>query len=419
MESPVRGVRFRHANDRPPIALLSAGADAGPQRVSAIRRAVCAGGWNCVPVAVEGEELLQVSGFEKEAELLSFLQNFHFAEGKPAFTAEPGDNPTRTSGEWLQDTSQKLAGWANAVGDVSLLLSGIASGRSKEITSGALYTTGAGILAAYGNVKTERHLREVAEKTAKFLKSQAGNLPEECGLFHILQEKREGALPTIDRFLARYPTQSMIGIYTLGAMTMLQSGIKNRDPWGIAYGANSTLAGAASILVPEKKAGAAKPPAESPVGRLFDWFQEKPLRMVGYAYILSDIALGMSAYREYKTNPKQKGYIFKFISAATFTVGSLMLAMSNKDHTNADGKFDDDEQRRITALAAEAIARQPQAMQEALVCNVAGFLAGQGEMRGTAQDIGEAIREQLAHMRSNPWVARAEAGALIVPAHYK
>jgi|GEM_PF-7021762 len=416
--SPVTEVTFRHASDRAPIALLSVAEGTPPDQVSTIRRAMDSGGWSAAPVTVDGRELLQVSGFQKEQQLLSFMQNYHFSEGKPDYMPEAGDNAKRTAGEWLQQTSLKTAGVLNLIGDGALLGSGFLNGRSREVTAGALYTGGALVLAKYGNVKTEHHVREVLERTGKFLKQQAAVLPEDCGLFSIMKQQREGAFASAENLLYRYPSQVMLGAYTLGAMTMLHSGIKQKDPYGIAYGASSVGFKGASLLIPEKQKTAEEKKASAqhgPVHSLFDWIQEKPLRLFGYGSMVTDILLGMSAFREYKANPKQRGYIFKFITTGTYLLADAMMAISSKNYANDAGKFDTEEQRQIFALTAESISCQPKEMREALVNHVAGFLADQPEMNGSAGDIAQGITEQMNHMARNPWTARAASEPLDQP----
>ena len=59
---------------------------------------------------------------------------------------------------------------------------------------------------------------------AEYLKSQAADLPEECGLYSILRDHRRGLLTKAEDFFYRYPSQTMLGAYTLGAASMLQSG---------------------------------------------------------------------------------------------------------------------------------------------------------------------------------------------------
>lgn len=409
--SLLQRVRFSYANDREPEALISAAPGADAAALEDLRRTMEARGWHSVPAFADGQSVLQVQGFNKADQVLGFLNAHGYTSGEPNVTTEKGDRTEKSTGEWLTHTSLKACGWSYIVGDVALLISGLMSGRSKEAVSGALYTAGGAVLARYGNVKTEHHVRDVTERMGEFLKKQACDLPEQCSLSKVLDRKRAGPLHQVEHFLYTYPSQTTVGIYTLGAFAMLQSGLKHKKGWDIAYGVNSTLAGAASILIPEKPHDPGQPPPNSSVGKMWSWLQEKPLRMAGYAYILSGIALGMSAMREMRENPKQKSYIFKFITTGTYLLGDVMLAISNKDAVNADGKFDKDEQRRVLALAAEAIAQEPEAVRGGLMNYVAGFLAQQPEIRGKAPEIAKDIEEQLAHIKENPWQARSNGGS--------
>ena len=410
--SPIVEAAFRYANDRPPIALLTASADASVEQLSSIRRAIEIHGWQCVPVSVGGREVLQVDGFKNAGHLSGYLASQNFALGEPQITPEKDDHPSRSHKEWLESTGLKAAGALNLVGDVAMLGSGIMSGRNQEIAAGALYTAGATVLTRYGNVKTEHHIREVSERTADFLKQQAMELPEHCSLQSIVKDKRDGILNNTESLLYRYPTETMLGAYTLGAFTMLQSGMKQGNPWDVAYGASSMGVKVLSLLIPEKhKTEAEKKAAQNdgPLGKFVNWVQEKPLRVFGFGSLVTDTLLGLSSLREYRNDPKQRSYIFKFITTGTYIVADLLIAVSSKNYVNANGKFDSEEQRRIEALAAEAIACQPKPMQHDLINQAANFLATQPEMQGTAFDIRRSITEQVEHIGQNPWAQRVTA----------
>ena len=416
--SAISEARFSYAGDRPPVALLAAGVAVNENQLSEVRRAIESAGWKCVPVEVNGQEMLLVDGFKEVGQFTAFLLDRGFVQGDQNITAEPSDHVVCTTQDIIKANSLKVAGVLNLIGDAALLGSGVASGRSQEITAGALYTAGAGVLARYGNVKTEHHVREVSERVGHFLQKQAVELPENCGLSSILKDKRDGVIHNTEKFLYRYPTEVMLSAYTLGAASMLKSGIRQGDPWGIAYGVNSVAVKAASLLIPEKHMSAKEKELakqHGPMAKLVDWIQEKPLRVIGYGSMISDVLLGLSAMREFKADPKQRSYIFKFITTGTYIMADLMMAISNKKHVNADGKFDAEEQRRIEALAAEAIARQPKTQQQALANQVAGFLATQPEMKGSAADISLAIMVQVVHMERNPWASRDAGNFAVQP----
>lgn len=427
--SAVREAVFRYAKDRPPTAFLTAKDGTAADELSTIRRAIESAGWQCIPASVDGKEVLQVSGFKEAGQCSAFLVTHHFAEGEPKITPEKGDHQTLTTRQWLQHSSLKLGGWSYLIGDMSLAASGFMKGDSKEAMGGALYTAGGAILARYGNVKTEHHVREVLERTGEFLKEEAVKLPEDCRLFTILKQRREGGIANTESFFSRYPSQVTLGVYTMGAFSMLLSGLMKKgnamSAFGstgtlqdkeklssIAYGLNSTGTKVGSLLIPEKrqyKDDEKKIKHPGTLGAVVDWFQEKPLRLFGYGALLSTGLLGWSTYNEYKNNPKQKSHIFKFVTVGSYIIGDTLLTISNKDYVNADGQFDPDEQRRIEATIAETIARQPQEIQGGLVHHVAGFLSTQPEMKGNAEQIGKEIQEQVDHFAKNPWASRTAA----------
>src|SRR4029077_648864 len=99
--------------------------------------------------------------------------------------------------------------------------------------------------------------------------------------YTILKEKRNGIIHNTENLLSRYPAQTMLGAYTLGACAMMQSGIKQGNPWGVAYGASSVAMKVASLLIPEKKTEEKKAEA-APMEKFVSWVQEKPLRVFGF-----------------------------------------------------------------------------------------------------------------------------------------
>jgi hypothetical protein len=408
--SAVAQAQFRYANKRAPVAMLTAQDHVDYDQLSTIRRAMEAHGWQCVPAVVEGKNVLQVSGFKEEGELAALLATHGLADATPIIIPEPGDHPTKTISDWLEHTSLKAAGWLNLVGDIALLGAGIKSGREQEVTAGVLYTGGAAVLARYANVKTEHQVQRVLDRTAGFMQQQAAQLPEDTALSTIARDRKTGVIKNTEDFLYRYPAEVMLSAYTLGAFSMLRSGIKQGNPWGIAYGANSVALKAASLMIPEKgKMDPADKQGAGPVRSVINWVQEKPLRLFGFGSLVSDALLGMSALREYKLNPRQQGHMLKFITTGTYIAADMLIAVSNKHVENADGKFHPDEQRRIEAMAAETIARQPEPMRAGLVQQVAGFLSTQPEMRGSASDISDGIKEQVVQQAKNPWASHVVA----------
>ena len=412
--SAVSEVRFRYAAQRAPVALLAAQAGGDPAKLAEIRQVIGQQGWQAVPMAENGRQVLQVTGFNDPGEVAALLSAYGFAPATPLVVPEPGDAIHKDLNQWAEHHSLKTAGWLNLIGDAGLLIHGLQTGQPYEILGGALYTGGAGVLSRYANVTTEHQVRQVLAQTADTIQQQAGQLPEDAGLTRIAEEHRKGGFQRIENFLYRYPAEVMLSAYTLGALAMLRSGIKKGDPWGIAYGVSSVGFKVASLMIPEKHksetaGGPVTAPADTgPLGAMVNWIQEKPLRLMGFGSLVTDTLLGMSAYREFKGRASQKGAIFKFITTGTYLAADLLMAVSNKHTENADGKFSPDEQARIEAMAAETIAQQPKEIQGALVLKVSRLLGARPEMHGGVEGVSRNIDAQIAQIGQNPWASRVK-----------
>ena len=88
-------------------------------------------------------------------------------------------------------------------------------------------------------------------------------------------------------------------------------------------------------------------------------------------------------------------------------LAELMVAISSKGHGEGvvnDRSVDDS----IIALAADLIAKQPKAMENALIEQVSHYLGSPNILALKDSEIAEQLRAQLSIMRDNPW---AKCGA--------
>ena len=220
---------------------------------------------------------------------------------------------------------------------------------------------------------------------------------------------------TLSDTLYHNAAQNTLGVYTAGAGAMLGSGIQQyrKDPKEFAtlgYGISSLVFKVASFMIPEKSKKESNGRNRGLLGGIVDWVREKPLRLFGWGSVITDSFLAVDAYKKYKHTPKESGnYVWKATTAATYIVADLLIAISSKDHANASGKLDADGQRRILAMAAEAIIREPQATRDSLTFEIAEFLATQPNVSGTAAELDKAIQEQLTQLGKNRWAQRAVA----------
>jgi hypothetical protein len=311
-------------------------------------------------------------------------------------------------------------GWLNLIGNTVLVGDGIRKRDPYRTTGGGLLALGAINLARHGNADSAHYTREVAEDLADFVRAQGGALPQDGSLAAVAQHKRSGPVARTEKFLYRYPAQVTLGIDSLGAASNLISGVKSvrrdKKSWGsLGFGVTSLGLKIASLVIPEKSQTEEKqgtPEKHSGPGKVIDWIKEKPLRLYGFGSLVSDVFLGIDAIQQRKKNPGKKGYILTAVSAISYTLADILVSISSKDHVNADGKFDADEQRGIVALAAEAVASQPETARAPMAAKLADFLVTRKEMQGDGGSISRSIIEQARHAQENPWVIRIGTDAL-------
>jgi hypothetical protein len=323
----------------------------------------------------------------------------------PAPAAEiPPPAPAR--GNFLQRNSLWLAGILNLIGDVGFLGNGIKTGDTYKKFGGGMYTLGGLNLALFGRVKPEENLREITESTAEFLKQKTGGLPEGSELAGVAAHKDAAQN---GQFFYRNAAQNTLYGYTMGAGAMLASGIKKHRAGlgsaGLYYGISSLVFKLASLVIPEK---ALKDDGEKKSKGFIGWIREKPLRVFGYGSMVTDSLLALDTYQDFRRNPQKSGYAWTGVTAVTYILADLMMAISNKDPANAGGKLNTEEQQRVERLAADAIAREPREAQAALVREVAEFLAAQPQIAGKADAIAASIAQQAAQMDSPAWASRVK-----------
>jgi hypothetical protein len=338
-------------------------------------------------------------------------------ENKLPPTETPSDMPRQEqsgAGGFLRKNSLQLAGILNLIGDIGFLMRGVDTMKGARVKGekqaglynvigGGLYTVGGLNLTLFGRVKNDP-LKDVTRETALFLKEKSA-LPEGSALAKI------PTTPEKKNFFDRNAAQNTLVPYTLGAGALLVSGVKTyrNDPreWeDMAYGISSVAVKLLSFLIPEKKRGKEEGEPSGFFGKIVAWVREKPLRVFGYGSAITDTFLALKAYKNYRNGTK--GF-WSVVTAITYILADTMMAISNKDKSNAAGKLTAEEQRKVEAMAAEAIAKQEDPVQRgALVEEVAGFLAKRPEIGGSRESIRKALVTQVEH-KGTTQVKSAEA----------
>ena len=325
----------------------------------------------------------------------------------PGVNADVTDD---TPFEALSEKSLTKAGVAYLIGDGSLAMSGLLSGRYKEASSGLLWGVGGLACARYGNPDAEKKLELLSCRLRNYLQRQGVAIPENPDTKLLC--RKDGLVDHIEDFLYKYPSQVLNTAYAIGGLQLFRSGLEHSKRWDAASGALISTGALAGLLIPEKKPDPDHPP-EGTIEKAKAWLQEKPLRISGALYTLNNATLVASALGERKANPQQKSYLFKFLTAASYIFGNAMLAMSSKDHGNALSGGNK-AMERLADASARVIAAQAPQIQEALVHEISGFLAAQPDVPLKAEQIAEMLHGKLANVQSHtaapsPWQARAHA----------
>lgn len=321
--------------------------------------------------------------------------------------AEPDETAETSTYQGLKDHSLKTAGYAYLLGDAALFASGAMAGRYKEASSGLLWGIGGLVCARYANPDAEKQLELLSGRLADYLHKQGVAIPREPDTALLLRD--EGLLDQVEGFLHRYPSQVLNSVFTMGGIQLLRSGLQHGKGWDATSGALVTAGALAGLLVPEHKPDNAHPP-EGAAGKAMAWLQDKPLRIPAIAFGLNNVALTVSAIKEMRANPAQKSYMFKFLTAASYVFGNVMMGMSSKsDHGN--DATTTEAMRKLAQSAAHVIHAQAPELQEVLLQHIAGYLAAQPDVHMKAEAIAALLHEKMQEMAGKQgWRHRVHEG---------
>jgi hypothetical protein len=302
----------------------------------------------------------------------------------------------------LKDSSLKAAGYGYLVGDAALFVAGIAAKdpktnkrNYKDATVGLAWGIGGLAAARYGNPKAEQQLRILSYRLGEHLREKGVDIPSSSTTSTLAKEG--GIIDKIESFLYTYPSESLNAVYAAFATLLTYSGIKGNNKAKAITGALITAGGLAGLLIHEKKPDP-NHPATGIIEKTKEWVQEKPLRVPGTLYGLSNIGLIMTAFKAKKDQPDQKlSYFSLFLTAASYIFANTMLRLSSKDHA---GEGDIKESRKalqeLANGAAHVIATQKPEVQETLVQDISNYLAKDSMVKMSAPEIAELLHAKLA-----------------------
>lgn len=462
-------------------AYLHAREGADSETLHAVKAAVDAKGWKCVATTYEGKPVLEVRGFKKPEEAVSFIQDSEWSKGEPTVIAEATD--ARSKSEKWRNATLKAAGISYNVGDLGYmyyavekfrmkgkeykadvtaaeqlarrehqsfnvldnptlqgprtskqLLSSEALAKAKgdariynglnklDIAGGIGYAAGSTALTVYGGRDHSQNIIEdTSEKISRFLSQQQVDTHENSTLKHINTEPKRSFFGKLDRFMEKYPSETLNGIYVFvgGALTLvgmfhvfeaLKSGDKKALRTEIietGLGFTTAASAIAGLTIKEKKPVEGEEKKKG-LGRVWQWIEEKPLRATGLGYAAATAFHAVGTVNKYRDGDAviRKTIVGRGVFVAANIFSEAMLFFSSKGH-GSGVKPDASVDQTIIAATADTIAHQPVERQEALIRQLSGYMAMPEIMGGKADEIAESLRKEMAALTTNPWSRHA------------
>lgn len=325
-------------------AILYAGADADPDRLSQIREMFHTQGLTATPDARDGQPVLVVRGFGKAKEELpaAALEQNGFVNKADRQTQKSEIKKEKTSPlAAIRKSSFKMSGYVYMIGDAALAVSGIKRGDTNETMSGLAYGATSVVAALYGERKPEKVFDDLHSKMLAEFAKDGVELPKGEKLTSKELGKSGGLISKVEDFLYNYPTQILTAGNAIAGFNLFRAGMNQGNSNKKIAGALVTTGMLIGLLVPEKAkedkpqtlddvsanlgANAAaddvwkKPTVEekksalgtllSPVKAVTDWVQEKPLRTGGYMAMGNNLFMLRSGLQERHSNPLQREYL--------------------------------------------------------------------------------------------------------------
>ncbi|MFM9890227.1 MAG: hypothetical protein ACKVOE_06250 [Rickettsiales bacterium] len=434
-------------------AYLYAAPGASSEPLRQAKQAMRARGWKCVPIVQNGVPALEVRGFTKRDEFLKEVQQQGLAGLPTSITPEPDDTLSAKE-KWSKGTLG-LAGASYLLGDSAYiyyrgaplikewktLSNGIGGGKffgALDVLAGLGYMVGSLSLARYGGRdQSVNNIATATQKVERFARKEGLDIPPESSLAFENDDPKRSVWGKIDHLVGKYPSETLnatyIGVGSLITAAALYNGTRaipahlagealkvakaNRQSSLIDVGLGVITAAAATIGLTVKET---KPlpgdPKRHGLGGVIDWIKEKPLRATGIGYM---IATAVHAGSTLRSKEPMKYLVGRWIFIGTNIISELLLAISSKGH-GTGVKPDKSIDRSVIAAAAELILRQPSEKREAMIGQLAGYMASPEVLGGKADDIAAELHTHLNALEQNPWtkhykfVPTAQGGKIAV-----
>lgn len=302
----------------------------------------------------------------------------------------------------LKAASLKTAGYAYVIGDAALFAAGVLEKDPRGMATAAIWGLGGVAAARYGNSGPEKQAELLCHNLGDYLMKQGVVIPPNPTTEMLIRPG--GAIERIETFFYEHPSEALNTIHALGARQFVDSGFSQKFVPDVASGVLIRAGALAGLLLPEQVPNPAHP-RQGMFGKALTWAQERPLRLPSMIYTANNATMIWAALAKHKENPGQHSYMLRFAAAGVYIFANTMLGMSSKVNPAANSP---EVMARLAEVSAQVIAAQPEAVQEALLQNIAGYIAAQ---RGVNRKPDEIAAELHAKLRAFVAPVTPEQGA--------
>ncbi len=316
-------------------------------------------------------------------------------ETTPTNTPDQGQE----DGQSLKDSSLKYSGYAYLVSDAALFVAGILNGNIKEALTGLIWAGGGLTAAGYGKSSTEQQLKSLSFRLRDYLRKEGIEIPQDSTLQReYLDKYGDRVVNKINDFLYRHPSQVLNTIFGVGGATLAVGKAQTGDYWKAGSGVLVSSGALAGLLIPERNEEEIEEirqqKTRNPITKLWNWIQERPLRLTSMFYTANNVTLLKGGWDEMKLHPERGSHYFTYLAGAGYLVANGLLALSSTDYSkeSVDQRASSQD---LEKLAAEVVAGQPKDVQEHVINHVSGFLASQPEVSMSAVEIARHMRNAI------------------------
>ena len=420
-------------------AYLHAKSDATADQLSTITTGISANNWKGIPFSASGLPYLEVRGFKTPNDLIALLQTNGWAKGDANITQQESDIITRK--ERLRNLTLRLTGYAYNFGDLCYMIYAVMGLKGQKelhrqgkpsdigaeklnVGAGIGYAMGGTALSLFGSRdQSQAEIDSATQKVKDYLAKEGVHATPDSTIDYMLEDKNHSFGHRFRKFVSRYPSEILNTIYIGVGGLIAAHAYRNWKVTGkpgdlidVGLGAVTTTSALLGITVKEKKPIAGEPKKHG-LARAWQWIEEKPLRATGIGYFIATMFHATSTIKGYRAGDPAIREEIKFrggFVAANVFAEALMFT-SSKGHGQGV-VMDDSIEKTVCAAAADIIARQPEEKQQALVNQLAGYLASPGQFGSKADKIASEMRQQLAAIKTTPWATHAAKLAADEPA---